>query len=177
MTNLYNIPVFLRHLIILILSVAFQLLMFNYIDISSYVTISFYLLFVIVLPVKIKRILLLFLSFAYGMLLDFLSGTPAVYTMTLTFVGFIRPAILRLFFVRDERFRKTLPISSDMGSWRFLLYSFIVIFLATIFFDLVELFAVEAVIVSIYRSLISSVVTLPIIFFVQSILLSHKSLR
>ena len=174
MNYIYSKNVFSRHLILLIVSVVFQILFFNYLEITEFIFIEFYLLFIITLPIKIKKLLLLLICFAYGVLIDFLSGYGGVYTMASTFIGFIRPGVLRLFLVRDERFKNALPISQDIGGVRFAIYSFIILFTSSVVLTLIDSLSFWSLSLVLQRSLYSSLATLPVIYFAQLLLLSHK---
>lgn len=174
MNYIYKIPAFPRHLLILIVSVLFQLCFYNYIHISHYFNIFFYLFFILTLPVKIKRLLLLAVCAVYGLLMDLLLSTGGIFMMTTTFIGYIRPAIIRLFFVRDERYSNTIPTSSDMGVVGFIIYSFIIVFVATLFFSIVENFSFTFIGRSVVESLLSAVFTLPFIFLAQLLLIRGR---
>lgn len=177
MNVIYKIAVLPRHLILLLVSSVFQLFFFNFLAISEYIFICFYLLFIITLPIRIKKIVLLLICFAYGVILDLLNGSGGIYAMTTTFIGFVRPAILRLFFVKDERYRHTLPISKDMGGFSFAIYAFIVLFIATMFYAIVESFTFQSIGFMLYKSFLSAIITLPIIYLTQMLLLGYKESR
>lgn len=176
-SGLYKIPVVPRHLLILLVSVVFQLFCFNYLFISHYFDVCIYLLFIITLPVKIKKLLLLVVCALYGVLLDVVLSGGGLFTMTATFVGYIRPAIVRLFFVKDERYRNTIPTSNDMGIGGFIVYTFIIVFLAMLFYYVVEKLSFVDFGSSAMKALLSALFTVPVLFFAQLLLIGARRSR
>lgn len=175
MNSIYKISVFRRHLLILLVSVVFQLYFFDYTHFAQMFNVGFYLFFILTLPVKIKHLSLLIICVLYGVLLDLMLSSGGLFTMTTTFIGYIRPTIIRLFFVRDEHYSHTIPTSSDMGVISFIIYSFIVIFISTLFYLVVERLSFISFGKLMVDSLLSTLITLPIIFFIQLLLLGvHK---
>ncbi|MEG0499837.1 MAG: hypothetical protein RR550_01790 [Rikenellaceae bacterium] len=177
MSSVPKIFGFPHHLLILIVSVVFQLYFFNYLYISHYFNICFYLFFILTLPVKIKRVLLLLICTLYGIMLDFLLATDGIFTMTTTFIGYIRPSLIRLFFVRDERYSHTIPTSKDMGTISFIIYTFIAVFIAMLFYSVVERLSLASFGEAVLESLLSAVITVPFLFFAQLLLLSGRNNR
>lgn len=175
MSSIFKISVLPRHLLILIVSVVFQLYFFNYLFISHYFNICFYLFFILTLPVKIKRILLLFVCALYGVILDFLLATGGLFTMTTTFIGYIRPALIRLFFVKDERYSHTIPTSRDMGVGGFIIYTFISVFVAMIFYSVVERLSFISFGEVLFESFLSAIVTVPFLFFAQLLFIGTRN--
>lgn len=176
-SGLYKIAVVPRHVLILLVSVVFQLLCFSYIYMSHYFDVSIYLLFILTLPIKIKRILLLVICFAYGVLLDLIFAGGGLFAMTTTFIGYIRPSIVRLFFVRDESYSNTIPTSNDMGVVRFIIYTFITVFAAMLFFYVVENISLVDIWRPAIKALLSTIVTVPVIFFTQLLLIGTRRRR
>jgi rod shape-determining protein MreD len=80
----------LRLGLIFILLILFQVLLFNNIQFSGYVNPYVYIMFILLLPVEIPSWLLLLLSFATGLIMDFFSGSPGMHTSATVFAGFIR---------------------------------------------------------------------------------------
>lgn len=177
MNALYKIPVFPRHLLILLVSVVFQLYFFNYLYLSHYFNICFYLFFILTLPVKIKKVLLLFVCALYGLLLDLLLATGGLFTMTTTFIGYIRPFLIRLFFVKDERYSHTIPTSHDMGVGGFITYTFIAVFVTTLFYTLIEKLSFASFGSTLLASFSSALITVPVLFFVQLLLVGAQNRR
>lgn len=175
MSSVLKISVLPRHLLILVVSVVFQLYFFNYLYLSHYFNICFYLFFILTLPVKIKRISLLLICALYGVTLDFLLATGGIFTMTTTFIGYIRPSLIRLFFVKDERYSHTIPTSRDMGVGGFIIYTFISTFLAMLFYSIVERLSFIHFGEVVFESFLSAVATIPFLFFAQLLFIGARN--
>ena len=91
----------LRFGLIFILLILFQVLLFNNIQFSGYVNPYVYVMFILLLPVEIPSWLLLLLSFATGLIMDFFSGSPGMHSSATVLAGFVRPYILRVISPRD----------------------------------------------------------------------------
>jgi rod shape-determining protein MreD len=91
----------LRFGLIFILLILLQVLLFNNIQFSGYINPYVYILFILLLPVEIPSWLLLLLSFATGLIIDFFSGSPGLHASATVLIGFVRPYILRIVSPRD----------------------------------------------------------------------------
>lgn len=144
---------------------------------SGFAFIEFYLLFIITLPVKIRSIWLLIICFLYGVLLDVTLAGGGIYTMTTTFIGFIRPRILRLFFAEHDHYRYFLPTSRDMGFIQFVVYCLFILILSTLFYYTIEHLHSFSVFAILKKSLLSSLSSLVVIYIAQAVLLNSKKRR
>lgn len=86
----------LRFSLIFILLVLLQVLLFNNIQFSGYVNPYVYIMFILLLPIEIPSWLLLPLSFATGLIIDFFSGSSGMHASATVLAGFVRPYILRI---------------------------------------------------------------------------------
>jgi rod shape-determining protein MreD len=87
--------------LIFILLVLLQVLLFNNIQFSGYVNPYVYIMFILLLPVEIPAWLLLLLSFALGLIIDFFTVSPGMHTFATVLAGFVRPYVLRIVSPRD----------------------------------------------------------------------------
>jgi rod shape-determining protein MreD len=58
-------------------------------------------MFILLLPVEIPSWLLLLLSFATGLIIDFFSGSPGMHASATVLIGFVRPYVLRIVSPKD----------------------------------------------------------------------------
>jgi rod shape-determining protein MreD len=91
----------LRFALIFILLILLQILLLNNIQFSGYVNPYVYMMFILLLPVEISSWILLLLSFATGLIMDFFSGSPGMHTSATVLAGFVRPYVLRVISPRD----------------------------------------------------------------------------
>jgi rod shape-determining protein MreD len=91
----------LRFGLIFILLILLQVLLLNNIQFSGYINPYVYVMFILLLPVEVPSWLLLLLSFATGLIMDFFSGSPGMHSSATVLAGFVRPYILRIISPRD----------------------------------------------------------------------------
>lgn len=83
-----------------ILLVLVQVLLFNKIRFAGFINPFVYPLFILLLPVRIPKTLLLLLSFITGLTIDIFSDTMGMHAAATVFLGYLRPAILKLLYTR-----------------------------------------------------------------------------
>jgi len=62
----------------------------------NYISLLFYPIILVLLPMNISRNLLIFSGFVLGIIIDFFYDSPGVHAATCTAIGFIRPYILNI---------------------------------------------------------------------------------
>ena len=84
-----------------IIVMGLQILVFNNIYLGGVINPFIYVLIILSLPIEITAVLTLFVGFFTGFILDVFSHTYGMHTMALTFMGFLRPMVLKLVPPRD----------------------------------------------------------------------------
>lgn len=117
----------LVHIIRFFLLAFVQVLVLNKIEVgepfNGYFNPYLYILFLLMLPVNINKILLLVLSFLTGLTIDMFGSTAGMHASACLFIGFIRPSFLNLIAPR-EGYEVTLRLNiQGMGAATFLLYA------------------------------------------------------
>lgn len=157
----------LRFTLIFILLILLQVLLFNNIQFSGYVNPYVYILFILLLPVEIPSWLLLLLSFATGIIMDFLSGSPGMHTSATVLAGFVRPYVLRVISPRDGYEPGSDPSMLIYGFRWFLTYTlFIVIIHHTTLFYL-EVFRFADFFRTMLRVILSSLFSMTFILLIE----------
>ncbi|HQW11940.1 MAG TPA: rod shape-determining protein MreD [Saprospiraceae bacterium] len=132
----------------------------------SYMNIIVYPLAIMLLPVRTPKTLIIFLSFALGILLDFFYNSPGVHAATCVFMGFIRPYILSWIEPRGGYSVDSTPTMRQfgfkwvfiytcifMGLHLFLLFSiqqFTFVYIGRIFIKTVMSFSVSVIFIMVY---------------------------
>ncbi|MBX7202490.1 MAG: rod shape-determining protein MreD [Bacteroidia bacterium] len=116
-----------QHLFRFILLVFIQVLVLNKIEIggilNGYFNPFLYIMFILMLPVNINKVLLLFIAFLTGLTIDIFSGTPGMHASACLVLAFIRPGFLNLIAPR-EGYETTLRLNiSGMGVRTFVVYA------------------------------------------------------
>jgi rod shape-determining protein MreD len=117
----------LRFALIFVLLLLLQVLLFNNIQFSGYVNPYVYIMFILLLPVEIPSWLLLLLSFATGLIMDFFTGSPGMHASATLLAGFVRPYILRVLSPRDGYEPGSDPSMLIYGFSWFLSYALLIV--------------------------------------------------
>jgi len=157
----------LRFGLIFILLILFQVLLFNNIQFSGYVNPYVYLLFILLLPVEIPSWLLLLLSFATGLIMDFFSGSPGMHASATLLAGFIRPYVLRIISPRDGYEPNAEPSMLAYGFRWFLSYALLMVIVHHTALFYLEVFRFTDFFRTLLRVLLSSFFSLTFILLIE----------
>ncbi len=105
--------------------IVIQVLLFNNMNLGSYLNPSVYILFILLLPVKINRSLLLVIAFITGYIIDYFSNTPGLHSAASAFLAFLRPGLINLLFRNHEFDKNEEPTPFSIGWGGFLRYSLV----------------------------------------------------
>ncbi len=121
-----------------------QVLVLDQIEISGpvngYFNAYLYILFLLMLPVNINRLLLLLLCFITGISIDMFTGTAGMHASACLILGLIRPGFLNLIAPR-EGYESTLRLTiQSMGGSTFLVYAGVLTFVHHLSLFILEAF-------------------------------------
>ncbi|MFO7869511.1 MAG: hypothetical protein R6U95_09470 [Bacteroidales bacterium] len=144
-----------------------QILLFNNIVLFDHSVPYIYLLLILILPFETNKILLLFIGFLTGFLIDMSFSSYGVHTGATVLIAFLRPAILRWIIPRGGYMPNTQPLLKYYGfAWFFkyaaftiIIHHFALFFLFTFSFEALDVFMI--------RMLINSGITLFLIVLSQ----------
>ena len=157
----------LRFGLIFILLILFQVLLFNNIQFSGYINPYVYLLFILLLPVEIPSWLLLLLSFATGLIMDFFSGSPGMHASATLLAGFIRPYVLRIISPRDGYEPNAEPSMLAYGFRWFLSYALLMVIVHHTALFYLEVFRFTDFFRTMLRVLLSSLFSVTFILLIE----------
>lgn len=123
----------IQHVFRFFLLVFIQVLVLNQIvlpaPLNGYLNPYLYVLFILMLPVNINKLLLLILCFICGITIDIFSSTAGMHASACLFVGLARPSFLNVIAPR-EGYESTLKLTlSAMGLSTFLVYTSVMVVL------------------------------------------------
>ena len=122
-----------------------QVLILKQIHISwsgvEYIHLYIYPLFIILLPLKIQRPLLLVIAFITGLILDMFYDSPGLHASTLVVVAYVRNYILKFLEPRDGYNIDITPSIKNFGFNWFIIYSSILVFINVFWYFSVEAFS------------------------------------
>jgi rod shape-determining protein MreD len=157
----------LRFGLIFVLLMLLQLLLFNNIQFSGYVNPYVYIMFILLLPIEMPAWILLLLSFATGIIIDFFSGSPGMHSSATVLAGFVRPYVLRVISPRDGYDQKSeLSMTTYGFRWFFTYTTLIVLVHHTALFYL-EVFRFTEFFRTMLRVLLSSLFSIIFILLIE----------
>ncbi|TND07577.1 MAG: rod shape-determining protein MreD [Bacteroidetes bacterium] len=164
----------LRHAARLVLLVLAQGLILKNAEIGPYINPFLYILFIMQLPFETPPWLGLLLAFFTGLLVDLFYQTPGVHTTVCTFIGYLRPGILRLMSPREGYEFGFQPTMQYMGRSWFISYAAIMIVLHHLFLFFLEVLSFHEFFSTLLRVIASSGVTLLLVLVVQLLFYRRK---
>lgn len=150
-----------------ILVVVLQVLVFNNIQFSGYINPHFYILFILLLPIKTPAWLTLILAFVLGYTIDLFSQSPGLHASASVFIAFVRPSIISAIKTSGETNQDIEPSLNNMGFRWFIIYATILILIHHAIYFFMEVFRFSNFLDTFYRVLISSFATFITILLFQ----------
>jgi len=152
--------------------IIFQVLVFNNIQFSGFVNPLYYVLFILLLPIKTPAWLTLLSSFILGAIIDVFSQSPGLHASASVLIAYIRPTIISSIKTTGETNTDLEPSLSNMGFRWFISYALILIFIHHFIYFSLEVFRFGNFLITFYRIIISSFATF--IAIILSQLLTFK---
>ena len=156
-----------RYGLIFVLLILLQVLLFNNIQFSGYINPYIYVMFILLLPVEIPAWLMLLLSFAMGVTIDYFSGSPGVHSSATVLAGFVRPYVLRVISPRDGYESGASPSMLIYGFRWFLTYTLVIILVHHTALFYLEVFRFTDFFRTMLRVLLSSLFSIIFILLIE----------
>ncbi|MCK9164202.1 MAG: rod shape-determining protein MreD [Bacteroidales bacterium] len=157
-----------------ILIAAFQVFVLNGMHFVGYINPLIYVWFILMLPTNTPKWAVLMLSFSMGFVVDMFSGYIGLHCAVLTFIGFIRPIFINVFFSGKEIESNLRPSIAEMGLSNFLPYLAILVFIHHFFYFTFEIFSFVEIFRTLLRIVLSSISTILIILLFDFIFFKQK---
>jgi len=157
----------LKYLFQFLVLIMAQLLVFNNIELSGYINPYVYVLFILLLPFEVPRIVLLISSFSIGLVIDLFMGTPGVHSSASVLMAFSRPRVLALFSPREGYQTGTLPRITQFGLEWFVKYTVMLVLIHHFTLFYIEVLTMHHFFATFFRALFSSLLTSVILILSQ----------
>jgi rod shape-determining protein MreD len=157
----------LKYLFQFVILILAQLLVFNNIELSGYINPYVYVLFILLLPFQIPKVVLLGSAFLIGLVIDLFMGTPGVHSSASVLMAFARPRVLALFSPREGYQPGTLPRISEFGLEWFVKYTVMLVLLHHFTLFYLEVLTLHHFFATFFRALLSSILTSGILIISQ----------
>ena len=163
----------LINIIRFVLLVAFQVLLFKRVELAmsgfSYLHIIIYPLFILLLPLRTPKALLVFLGFIMGITIDIFYNSLGVHASALVFTAYFRNTILKFLEPHEGYQVEEIPSLRYRGFTWFLSYASILMLIHLLFYFSVEAFSFVYYYDILLKTLVSFVFSVLIILMQQFI--------
>ena len=116
-----------KNILRFIMLAALQIVVFNNMQVGTFVNIFIYTGFILFLPFETPKSLMLLLALVMGLLMDMFSNTGGLHAASLVFMAFCRPGVLRVIAPRDGYDSSGEPTIAVMGLGWFVTYALLLI--------------------------------------------------
>lgn len=140
-----------------------QVLILNNMNLSGYMNPYIYVLFLLLLPAKINRSLLLIIAFVTGLIVDYFGNTPGLHAAACVFLAFLRPVTIHLMFRNHEFEVKEEPGPASIRIGGFLKYALLLVFMHQLILFYLEVLSFNHFFNTLYRVVLSTVLSTIII--------------
>lgn len=157
--------------------VLLQIVVLNNIQLSGFINPYLYVLFILMMPIKIPRLPMILLSFLCGFSIDIFSNTLGMHSAACVFMAFSRPGVLRLIAPREGYEAEAVPSVKDMSFNWFLLYASVLILLHHLFLFYTEVFRLSEFFSTLARVFASFLTTLALVIMTQFLFAKSRKER
>ncbi len=155
-----------------ILLVSLQVLVLNHVNFLGYLNPYLYILLIILFPIKNSRPLFVFLSFIFGLTIDVFLDSGGIHAAACVSIAYVRPVILKFCFGTVYEYQ-TVKFDTVEFSSKLLYITILTILHHIILFSL-EIFNISKVILTVQKTLFSSIFTI-ILCILVTIIFSRKT--
>lgn len=151
----------------LLILLTIQVVILNNIQFSGFINPFLYIMFIMMLPVKLPKTFLLLIAFGTGLIVDVFSNTMGMHAAACLVMAYARPSLLRILAPRDGYETESMPSVKELGFTWFLIYaaSLTLIHHSVLFY--IEVFRFSEFFSTFLRVILSSLATLVVIMISQ----------
>ncbi len=164
----------LQHIKRFFVLTSIQILILNNIQISGYINPFVYILFVMLLPPKMPKAIVLILAFMMGFTIDVFSDSYGVHSSATVLLAFLRPKVLALVSVKGGEDLEAIGIK-QLRINRFFTYSSILCLIHHFTLFYIEAFRLNEFFDTFLRALYSSFFSILMILMIESLRSNQKS--
>ena len=164
----------LQHTIRFFILASIQILVLNNVQISGYLNPFVYILFIMLLPPKMPKAIVLILAFVMGFTIDVFSDSYGIHSSATVLLAFLRPKVLALVSVKGGEDLEEIGIK-QLKINRFFTYSGILCLIHHFTLFYIEAFRVNEFFDTFLRALYSSFISILMILMIESLRSNQKS--
>jgi cell shape-determining protein MreD len=150
-----------------IILMAVQVAVLNNVQFSGYINPFLYISFIMILPVRIPKGLLLIIAFVTGLVIDVFSDTLGMHAAACVLMAYVRPSLLKIMAPRDGYDTESYPSVRELGFTWFLIYALALTFVHHLLLFNIEVFRFSEFFSTLLRVILSSIATMLLIMISQ----------
>ena len=164
----------LQHTIRFFILVGIQILVLNNVQISGYINPFVYILFIILLPPKMPKSIVLILAFITGFTIDIFSDSYGIHSSATVLLAFLRPKVLTLVSIKGGEDLEEIGIK-QLRINRFFTYSGILCLTHHFTLFYLEAFRLNEFFDTFLRALYSSIISILMMLLIESLFSNKKN--
>jgi rod shape-determining protein MreD len=149
------------------LLILLQVLVFNNIELNSYLIPQVYILFILLLPFETPKWLLLLLAFTMGLFIDMFSYSVGLHTAACTLIAFLRPTVQNLVGSKQEYVPGIQPGIRVLGFRWFFSYTLILVSAHHFLVYFLEVFSFTDMLFTLFHAILNILFTTIAIILAQ----------
>lgn len=157
---------FWKYVIFFIVLWLLQVLLFDRLNVSIYVTVLGYVAFLVMLPLDMKHVWLLLCGALTGVVMDLTMGMNGLNTVIAMATAFMRPAISMVALGKNALREGEIPSPRLHGFKKWLGYAALLTVIHCLLFFLLEAFTLRHIVFTLLRAAGSTAATLLVIIFI-----------
>ena len=158
-----------RYIIYGIVVLIFQFLIFNHLDISTYLIPQVFIVILITLPSYLSRVSQVLIGFSLGLIADFFVSTPGLHASACLWLIVLRFVLLASQDLQEQNANKVVYTSFNVGMYPFMLTATVLTFVYHFYIIWLESIGTFYFMNWLYTSVFSSIFTLTFIGLFQSL--------
>ncbi len=152
-----------------------QVFVFSPLGLFGQGNIFVYIMFFLIIPLRVKPIPLMLIAFFFGLLVDNFTGSYGIHCFSATLIAGARQYVQRLFFDKDElENTATLFVRFSADYYK---YTFTMTLLYSLSVFLLQAFSFRYIPAVLLKTVVSTVATFVVLFFIQATLLKRYNER
>lgn len=163
-----------RNIVRFVFLVILQVLVFNNIQVFSFITPFIYILFIIQLPFETPKWFRLILGFLLGLIIDIFSNSEGIHAASTLLIAYIIPWVQNLVSSKQDNESVVEPAISSLGFNGFFFYSLILTGTHHIFLFYLEIFKLSDFFFTLWHTILNIVFTMIFIICIQYIFYRKK---
>ena len=151
-----------------------QVLILKHIDLSRFINPFLYIIFLLMLPIRTDKALVLFIAFFTGLTIDMFYNTMGVNAAACVFMAYCRPRVLRFYAPKGEYDTSARPTIESLGLPWVISYVSTMVFLHHFVLFFLEAFSFSSFFTTLAIVIVSGITTVGLIVLSQLIMQKRR---